>query len=61
MPVVLLPDQHEEWINTAQTDAIGVARMIDDAQSDFVHYPVSTRVKNARNESPDLVDRIVNE
>ncbi len=44
----LLPDQYEEWINPAQTNADEVARMIADAQTDFVHYPVSTRVKMDR-------------
>ena len=58
MPLVLAPDQYEEWINATQTDAIGVARMIDEAQTDFVHYPVSTKVNNARNESLDLAERI---
>lgn len=59
MPVVLRPDQYEQWTDPAQIDAAEVARMIADAQTDFVHYPVSTRVNNARNESVELVVRVV--
>lgn len=60
MPVVLMPDQYEEWINPAQTNADEVARLIAEAHSHFVHYAVSTKVNNARNESPDLVQRLNN-
>jgi putative SOS response-associated peptidase YedK len=57
MPVVLLPEQYEEWISPALTDADAVALLIADAQTDFAHHVVSTRVNNARNESADLIER----
>ncbi len=51
MPVVLASEQYEEWINPAQAAAAEVARMIAEAQGNFVHYPVSTKVNNARTSS----------
>lgn len=58
MPVVLKLEQYAEWTSPSQTDPAEVERMIADAQTDFVHHPVSTLVNNARNESAELVERI---
>lgn len=58
MPVVLRPEQYDEWIDPVLTDADAVARMIGEARTDFAHHPVSTRVNSLRNESPDLTERM---
>jgi putative SOS response-associated peptidase YedK len=58
MPVVLGPEYYEEWTNVGQTNAASVERMIAAAQTEFEHYPVSSRVNNARNDSPELAKRI---
>ena len=55
MPVVLAPAHHAAWLSAGVTDADAVAGMIAQAATDFVHYAVSTRVNNARNESPELL------
>jgi putative SOS response-associated peptidase YedK len=39
MPVVLRPEQYTPWMDPTQTAAKEVARVIAEAQSDFVHYP----------------------
>lgn len=56
MPVVLHPRQFAAWLDPA-TPADKVERMIAEARSDFTAYPVSTRVNNTRNDSPDLLER----
>ena len=58
MPVVLAPDQFEDWLGPATAFA-EVSALIAAARGDFTGYPVSTKVNNARNDSPELVECIV--
>ena len=57
MPVVLKPGQLARWLDPAAT-LDGIAAMISGAREDFASHPVSTRVNNARNDSPDLLARV---
>ena len=57
MPVIMKPQYHEAWLNPA-TPAADVAAMIADACEQLTGYAVSTRVNNARNEAPDLLQAI---
>jgi putative SOS response-associated peptidase YedK len=57
MPVVLREEQLEAWLRP-ETAAADVARIIQDPQSELVGYRVSTRVNNARNDSPDLLEPV---
>ncbi len=57
MPVILKPEYRDAWLNPA-TSAEDVAAMIADACQQLTGYAVSTRVNNARNESPDLLQAI---
>ncbi|HEX5092205.1 MAG TPA: SOS response-associated peptidase [Burkholderiales bacterium] len=55
MPVVLPDEAMQAWLDPALPDATQFAREHALAR-DFVHYPVSKRVNNARNEGADLVE-----
>jgi putative SOS response-associated peptidase YedK len=57
MPVVVKPEHFEAWLNP-ETSAATVQSIIADACSDFTAYPVSTRVNNARNDSPELIQAL---
>ncbi len=57
MPVVLRPEQYESWISHAATEA-EVDAAIANARQDFEGYRVSTRVNNARNNSPALMEAV---
>jgi putative SOS response-associated peptidase YedK len=55
MPVVLADVANAGWLDPALQDATDYARA--NAQSrDFMHYPVSKRVNNARNEGAELIE-----
>lgn len=55
MPVVLAGEAHAGWLDPALQDAADFART--HAQSrDFLHYPVSKRVNDARNEGAALIE-----
>jgi putative SOS response-associated peptidase YedK len=57
MPVILPKDAEAAWLDAALTDA---AKAIELARQHAVatlgHYPVSTRVNNAKNEGPALIE-----
>jgi putative SOS response-associated peptidase YedK len=57
MPVVLKPEHYAEWLDPA-TPPARVQELIADARADLEGHPVSTKVNNTRNNTPDLVDRI---
>jgi putative SOS response-associated peptidase YedK len=57
MPVALKAEQFTEWLDPA-TPAARVQEMLAGARADLEGYPVSTRVNNTRNNSPDLLDRM---
>jgi putative SOS response-associated peptidase YedK len=54
MPVVLKPEYFDEWLDPA-TSPQRIQEIIADARTDFEGYAVSTRVNNARNNSPELL------
>lgn len=58
MPVVLMPDSFDRWLDPSQTDAAAVEAIIAQARLDFGYYAVSTAVNNARNDSPQLLCRL---
>lgn len=60
MPAILPAESFESWL-THETDEAEVARMVAGARSDFVGRPVSIRVNNTRNDSPDLIEDISRE
>jgi putative SOS response-associated peptidase YedK len=57
MPVVLRAEDLDRWLDP-QLSADVVAEAVTRAQGTFASYPVSTRVNNARNESPDLIQPV---
>jgi putative SOS response-associated peptidase YedK len=57
MPVVLKPENQAAWLDPATT-ADGIQKLIADARQDVASYPVSTRVNNIRNDSPDLMEKV---
>jgi len=57
MPVVLHPAQYDAWLSP-RTPQADVDAMIANARQDFEGYPVSTRVNNARNDFPELLENI---
>lgn len=57
MPVILQPEHEAAWLDPA-TPAPDIADIIAAARVDFESYRVSTRVNNARTDTPDLLNRI---
>jgi putative SOS response-associated peptidase YedK len=61
MPLVLPDEAHGDWLDPSLTDAAkALALARERAMTDFEHYLVSTRVNNARNEAPELIERLAN-
>lgn len=57
MPVVLKPEHQNAWLDSA-TPPDALPQILSDAREDLEAYPVSTRVNNIRNDSPDLLTRV---
>ncbi len=57
MPVVLSPEQQAAWLNPAAT-ANDVQQLITQAREDLTGHPVTTRVNNVKNDSPDLLEPV---
>ncbi len=57
MPVVLAPDQQTMWLDPAAS-APDVEAIIAGARQDFEAYAVSTQVNNARNNFPELLEKM---
>jgi len=55
MPVVLPDLAHAGWLDPGLEDATAFARA-HALVHEFIHYPVSKRVNNARNEGPELLE-----
>jgi putative SOS response-associated peptidase YedK len=55
MPVVFADEAHAGWLDPALKDPTGFARAHSQSR-DFLHYPVSRRVNNARNEGAELIE-----
>lgn len=58
MPVVLAPEHYAAWLDAASSPP-EVARLIAAARQDLAGYPVSPRVGDTRNDSPELLQPIV--
>jgi putative SOS response-associated peptidase YedK len=57
MPVVLPPESFAAWLSPEQS-VEELDRLVTGAREDFTGHPVSARVNDARNDSPDLVQDI---
>lgn len=57
MPLTLQPGHFDEWLHPGTSPA-RVQEIIAAARCDLEGYPVSTRVNNARNNSPELIQRL---
>ena len=57
MPAVLKPENHARWLDPA-TPPDEVQALIADARQGLEAYPVSPRVNDARNDGPELMDKI---
>ena len=55
MPVVLRPERQAAWLDPAAT-ADGIQALLAGAREDVSCHPVSTRVNDARNDFPELMD-----
>jgi len=57
MPAIVAPEQHAAWLDPGLHDADQVSALLQpsEAQALIVHK-VSTRVSNARNQGPELID-----
>ena len=56
MPVVLKPAQFAAWLDPAATREQLLA-LVGAARDDFASRPVSPRVNNVRNDSPELIEK----
>jgi len=57
MPVVVEPERYETWLS-AESQVAEVDSVIAHARQDFLGYRVSTRVNNARNDYPELLEEV---
>jgi putative SOS response-associated peptidase YedK len=59
MPVLLAPAQFDTWLDPACRDVAGLSRWLQPAAPEgMAARPVGSRVSNARNEGPELLDAI---
>ena len=59
MPVLLSPAQFDAWLDPAYRDVPALSQWLQPAPAEgMVARPVSSRVSNARNEGPELIDAI---
>lgn len=54
MPVVLKQDHFEAWLDP-KTNGQTAQEIISDSQTNFLSYPVNTKVNNVRNDFPELL------
>ncbi|MCO5223105.1 MAG: SOS response-associated peptidase [Thermomicrobiales bacterium] len=59
MPVILHPQDEEEWLDPDVTDPLQVERLlVPYPAGEMEAYPVSRKVGNTRNNAPDLIEPI---
>jgi putative SOS response-associated peptidase YedK len=58
MPVVLPDELVIRWVRSDVQRAEDIAGMVNLAQSDFEHYPVSARLNSAKDDRPEMIERI---
>ena len=56
MPVIVQEASFGKWLDPGLIDAGEVQALIDEAQSQFSHYPVSTRLNSARTDDAGLAE-----
>jgi len=57
MPLILRPDLYGAWLDQGLTDAERVRDLMQPVPADaLAFHPVSTRVSNARNQGPELIE-----
>jgi putative SOS response-associated peptidase YedK len=54
MPVILQEWQFQKWLDPHVTAAAEVQAMVENAQSDFVHHVVTTRLNSAKTDEPEF-------
>jgi putative SOS response-associated peptidase YedK len=54
MPVLVAPADHDEWLSSPNPSAL----LAPWRGEPFEIRPISTRVNSARNDSPDLLERV---
>lgn len=58
MPVILAPEAWSAWLDPTNQDVVAVQRLLVPCpEGDLEAWPVSTRVNNAANEGPDIIQR----
>jgi putative SOS response-associated peptidase YedK len=56
MPVILVPEAYDEWLDPAERNPDELTRWLKPyPASGMIAYPISTRVNDPRNDSPDLL------
>ncbi|HET6857946.1 MAG TPA: SOS response-associated peptidase [Streptomyces sp.] len=59
MPLMLLPDRWDAWLDPARTDAEEVRALLAPPPAGLMRaYPVGTAVSNVRNNGPELLDEL---
>jgi putative SOS response-associated peptidase YedK len=61
MPMILPRAVHDEWLDPANTDTGRLDRLLVPFAEPLSARPVSSRVNNARNQGPDLVEPLGSE
>jgi len=56
MPVVLPDAAIEPWLDPALKTTEAVAAVIRSAQTEFEHYPVSSKLNTAKEDTPELIE-----
>jgi putative SOS response-associated peptidase YedK len=58
MPVIVAPEDYRRWLDPGNTTGAGLGDVLAPYPAEhMLAYPVSTRVNNARNEDPALIER----
>lgn len=59
MPVILMPERHDEWLDPDNHDVELLARLLVPAPDDYLsYYPISTAVNRPGNNGPELLEPI---
>lgn len=57
MPVILAPGDHDVWVDPSIRDAERLQALLNPYPAEeMMAYPVSTRVNNPANDSPECVE-----
>lgn len=59
MPVIIRPEDYARWLSPAMVDVTAIQSMVGPYPERFMEaYPVSRKVGNPANDSPELIERI---